>query len=760
MHHRTHPRFVRFLVIALLLALLTPFSSMATETTEIENLRALAKLYGYVRFFHPSEEVAAKNWLTFMRVAVDSVGPAQTTDELEQALYDQFLPLAPTLELHRTANFVQRPETPVKSATLSPGAVAWQHQGVQLTDDPNAYLSIRTNQPNPLPMWLNYGIWLDQVTGAIEHRGREVRFRGAVKAAVNGDDNRAQLYLGVVGPNYQTLFYDDTDNDPIVSGEWSTFEITGPVANNALFIQFGVGALGSGVVWLDDFELSVRDPGGAWQDAALINPGFEDDDTGFFGWAKNPGVTDSWHLVDAGCHEGQRCAGMNARPFEDPTRLFDSVPDHREVIFEDIGAGLTCELPLVLGRDPSEEGPVTAGAPQLDESVAITDDFETSALPPIYNNWVPAIIEAWAILQHFYPYFDVVDVDWDAELTTALEGALSTDDTFELFKIFSRMIAALDDGHGLVYYPQSYSTKAWLPIKAAWIENQVVVLTDEGSDFETGDIIVTIDGVPAEQVMAEREEIISGSPQWKRRRALAMNYGVAGYGTTAEVVVDRNGETMTLSIPRGWDYAPDEPRPQQIAEIEPGVYYVDLSRASMGAIANVIDDLAAADGVIFDLRGYPNGNHDILCHLSDQVLQSAHWMVPQITHPDRKRIEGWDTDGRWILDPREPRITGRVAFLTDAQAISYAESVMGIVEAYQLGDIVGRTTAGANGNVNPISLFGGINVNWTGMKVLKHDGSQHHIVGIQPTVPVERTIAGVRAGIDEDLEAAIDLITN
>ena len=46
----------------------------------------------------------------------------------------------------------------------------------------------------------------------------------------------------------------------------------------------------------------------------------------------------------------------------------------------------------------------------------------------------------------------------------------------------------------------------------------------------------------------------------------------------------------------------------------------------------------------------------------------------------------------------------------------------------------------------------------TGMKVTKHDGSQHHLVGIQPTIPMERTIAGIREGRDELLEKALEVI--
>jgi C-terminal processing protease CtpA/Prc len=84
--------------------------------------------------------------------------------------------------------------------------------------------------------------------------------------------------------------------------------------------------------------------------------------------------------------------------------------------------------------------------------------------------------------------------------------------------------------------------------------------------------------------------------------------------------------------------------------------------------------------------------------------------------------------------------------------------VMGIVEAYKLGEIVGEPTAGTNGNLNETELPLGYRAWWTGMKVLKHDGGQHHGVGIQPTVPVGKTIQGIREGRDEQLERALSLL--
>jgi len=113
-----------------------------------------------------------------------------------------------------------------------------------------------------------------------------------------------------------------------------------------------------------------------------------------------------------------------------------------------------------------------------------------------------------------------------------------------------------------------------------------------------------------------------------------------------------------------------------------------------------------------------------------------------------------------MLAAKEPHIEGKVVFITDGRAISYAESFLSFIEHYKLAEIVGQPTAGTNGNVNPFVLPGGFQVTWTGMKVLKHNGSQHHLIGILPTVPAERTIQGIIEGRDEFLEKAVEIINH
>lgn len=248
----------------------------------------------------------------------------------------------------------------------------------------------------------------------------------------------------------------------------------------------------------------------------------------------------------------------------------------------------------------------------------------------------------------------------------------------------------------------------------------------------------------------------SGSPQWRKRLALG-RIGLGDEGTSVVLGVQRGDSRLSVEVPRVLE-SELENETLAIRGQPDGIWLVDLTRASMPEIQDRIKELASARGVVFDLRGYPNSNHNVLRHLTLEPLRSAKWQVPQVIYPDRRKPAGYNTSGRWTLHPQEPRFQGEIVFMTDASAISYAESVMGIVEHYRLGEIVGEPTAGTNGNINQIALPGGYYVNWTGMRVVKHDDSQHHLIGIRPTVPAVRTVAGVREGRDEILEAALELI--
>lgn len=95
--------------------------------------------------------------------------------------------------------------------------------------------------------------------------------------------------------------------------------------------------------------------------------------------------------------------------------------------------------------------------------------------------------------------------------------------------------------------------------------------------------------------------------------------------------------------------------------------------------------------------------------------------------------------------------------MTNGKAISAAESIMIYVKGYDLATVVGQPTAGTDGNVIKLWLPGGIGVTWTGMEMVKLDGSQLHGIGILPDIYANKTINGIIQGRDDVLERAIEL---
>lgn len=69
--------------------------------------------------------------------------------------------------------------------------------------------------------------------------------------------------------------------------------------------------------------------------------------------------------------------------------------------------------------------------------------------------------------------------------------------------------------------------------------------------------------------------------------------------------------------------------------------------------------------------------------------------------------------------------------------------------------VVGSTTAGADGNVSPFALPGGLRTMVSGLGVFYPDLQPTQRVGIVPDVVKRPTIDGIKAGKDEVLEEGI-----
>jgi C-terminal processing protease CtpA/Prc len=725
-------------------------AAMPPSPSALRNLEAFARLYGYVRWFYPGDEAATVDWNRMAVLGAGRVLSAADDAGLRNGLEALFLPVAPSLRVYRSGE-TPAPVAPPPAPASRWKTVAWQHLGMGQGRGP--YLSGRTNRPRSGVGSEAFFGTITQAIPAAKLRGKRVRLRAAVRAEVAGAGNQGQLWLRVDRSGGRMGFFENMDGRPIRSSEWRLYEILGEVASDAERVVFGCLLKGHGKVFVDAVELAVEEAGG-WRRVPVANAGFE---------AQPP--TKGWQAEAP----GYRFEATGVRPFEGvvalviakpetPTTsepLFAEAPALGEAWEGELVPGLRARIPLAVAGDATSTWPVAGEQfAALRRELAPLDPAGWNA-----GDWrvrVAEVVIAWNVFEHFYPYFDVVGADWPAELHTALGRALTDADALALQTTLRLMVAAARDGHANVFNPVLSSNLAGLPCILAVIERRMVVTAPDGDKvLQQGDIIEAVDGLEAMTVLAEKERVRSGTAQWRRVGALR-SLGSGAKGTAARLRIERDGKQLEVDLYRKGEPPASDHLGEPVARLASGAWYVDLTRASIDAVRPHLDELAAAPAVVFDMRGYPKGGaEELLEHLTDKPMQSPIWQVPHITYPDLQRVTSWDLGGRWELPPLTPRFRGRVAFLTGPSAISYAESIMGIVEAYQLGEIVGANTAGTNGDVNSLDLPGGYRVVFTGMRVLKHDGSQHHLVGIHPTVPAERTIAGVRAGRDEVLEAAL-----
>jgi C-terminal processing protease CtpA/Prc len=85
--------------------------------------------------------------------------------------------------------------------------------------------------------------------------------------------------------------------------------------------------------------------------------------------------------------------------------------------------------------------------------------------------------------------------------------------------------------------------------------------------------------------------------------------------------------------------------------------------------------------------------------------------------------------------------------------------VLSYVDDEHLGIIVGSRTAGTSGDVQAITTPANYQVRFSGLRVTKHDGhTPIHLVGTAPDVWAVQTIAGFRAGRDEVIERALQVV--
>lgn len=743
---------------ALLALLLACAPAQALSDRQLDNLEAFTRLLSLVRFFHPSDAVAAADWNRVAVAGVSSVRDAADTRELAARLEGFFRPWAPTLQVWPAGE--RPPETPPDLRPQNARVVAWRHYGGRFDSDLKLFSSERIDDRNPP----GYGTLAQAVLVPDSLKGRRVRLRAWVRAEMV-DDGRAQLGLRVDRAGGKPGFFDNMADRPLRSTPWKPVEIEGDVAPDAERILVMLVVTGGGMVRIDEVSLAaVGGKGGS----LLLNPGFDDGEPG----AQPPGWLFPYESIRAGYHlalrqvdpcRGGACHGASADFIEESAPLValcragscaeitsDPIATPRFVRPDQalefaLGAGVTARLPVTLYADDKGTLPHTP-VPSL-EADARADTPEAR---------IAAAALAWGIFQHFHPELRMDNPPWRAALRPALDAAGSADRE-RFVRAMRALLASLRDSRANLVPPGS-GPRAALPLAWEIAEGRLVVtgVADGTQGLRPGDVVEAIDGRGVLEVVAAEEELSSAgtseAQQWHALESLL--WGPKGSRVTLRL---QNGAEVSLARETPYERLPAGTPLQPVAEPRPGVLYVDLGRIEEEDLEALTPRLAAAKGLVFDLRRGRNVSTVLLSRLIDKTASSSKWQVPVVMAPDHRDVE-WLTTF-WTIEPKLPRFRGRVAFLADGRSDGYAETLLAMIEAYRMGDIVGARSGGCNGTMNRADLPGGWRVTWSGQRVLKHDDSRLHGVGVAPTAPASRTLRGVAAGRDEVVERAVALVS-
>jgi len=717
---------------------------------EIANVAAFARLYGVARYFHPSDAAAALDWNRFAVHGVARVRAAGDEAALRNELLRLFGPLGPGIEV------ASRLPAPLPAARAAGPLVAWRYLGPGLSGSAagGPYAGKRTHRA--VATSIDGFVTMMQSVPAEALRGKTVRLRGEVRAAATDEAGAAALWLRVDRPGQRPGFFDNMGDRPVRDPRWRRYEIVGTVAEDAVAVAFGVMAFGGVAADFDEIDLAVRGHGGEWTAVPVADAGFEADASSKSWFRAGTSRTATVSRPAGGAPSGRQFLRLGPAPAAaGPELVPDAPPAAGEHVDLDLGSGLSARVPLALPDPDARTAPNRRRG--LDALAKALAAVAGPAQEPGPDERLADVVVAWNVFRHFYPYFDEAGVAWETRLEPRLAEARAARTRGEQRAALRGLVADARDGHGFVADTRDRTGRGSLPVRLASVEGRLAVTASASPDVPVGAIVTEVDGVPAARRLADLAALCSGTERWRNVQASA-ELASGAVGSRVVLGIDDGTSRRVVSLAVAASPPPVERRPKSVGELEPGTWYVDLTRATMAEVAPRLGEIAAARGVVFDLRGYPgDAGMGVLPHLLT-ASETDRWMhVARIVGPFG-RSAGWNGFG-WNLSPAKPPIAGRVAFLTDERAISYAESVLGYVVDRRLGRIVGAPTAGTNGNVATFVTPGGFQIGFTGMRVTRHDGKgRHHLVGVRPDVPSAPTLAGLRAGRDEVLERGLAVV--
>ena len=388
----------------------------------------------------------------------------------------------------------------------------------------------------------------------------------------------------------------------------------------------------------------------------------------------------------------------------------------------------------------------------------------------------------WSEVKYNFANFDLAPValDWNKLYLDYLPKVRATRSTLEYYRVLQEMCARLHDAHTLVLPPKELEAEVFShpPVRTALIEDKVLV-TEVWSEsllksgLRPGLEVVSIDGLPVRQYADERVAPYqsSSTPQDLTVRAYTYALFAGPKDRPFELELrDSEGVTTKMIVSRAGYTDVKTPPPFDFKILTGNLAYVALNafedKEIVKSFDSIFDQISRADALILDVRKNGGGSgaigYAILKYLTDKPFKASRWKTPDYRSAYRAwgfSEPGWDGEPVDEVKPKGDKVfTKPVVVLTSARTFSAAEDFVVAFDYMKRGAIIGELTGGSTGQPLEIQLPGGLTAHICTKRDSYPDGKEFVGIGVQPQVAVRRTVIGMRAGMDEVLEAALDYL--
>jgi carboxyl-terminal processing protease len=379
----------------------------------------------------------------------------------------------------------------------------------------------------------------------------------------------------------------------------------------------------------------------------------------------------------------------------------------------------------------------------------------------------------WNVINYYFPYEEDIGEDWNDVLKEMIGRNKNVKDTVEYQLLMAEFTARINDSHsGLMnQYIMQHIGSYLVPFRIRIIDEKAVVTgfyndsLSRMDDIRHGDAIVSVNGKPVSEIIAERS-IYSSASNMPRKLNKIAGFLLNGINDSIWITFDREGKLFQKSIHRykindlgmdwqSWWKITYADTNQMIRVLNDHTGYINMGLLMRKDVSRVMKQMMNMNAIIFDMRNYPNGTAwSIAKYLSAKKTPFARYSCPQKGNPGIFE-EKMDYGGSRNSHPYQ----GKVVILTNELTISQAEYSCMLIQAVIPTTIIGSQTAGADGDIALFTFPGGYKVAFSGHGIYYPDGRKTQRIGIVPDIKVEQTIDGVRNGKDEILERAVQFLS-